>query len=74
MTGTENGGRSIGPVGVEEAVGVVYEAEQDGDRPFQGGERGGMLRLGHPRFLSLGIRMAPVLYKQTTQHSSKSSG
>jgi hypothetical protein len=48
-------------VGVEQRVGVVHEAEQDRDRLFQGGERRGMLRIGHPRFLSPGIRMASVL-------------
>ena len=43
-------------------VGVVDEAEEDGHGLFKGGEGGGMLRLGHPRFLSPGIRMAPVLH------------
>lgn len=46
---------------VDEDVGVVDEAEQDGDRLFQGGEGEGMLGLGHPKFLSSGVRMAPVL-------------
>jgi hypothetical protein len=55
---------------VEQRVGVVDEAEQDRDRPFKGCEGGGMLRMGHPRFLSPGIRMAPF-YRQTTQHASR---
>src|ERR671912_287522 len=58
------------PPRVEQRVSVVDEAEQDRDRLFQGGEGGGMLRMGHPRFLSSGIRMAPF-YSQTTQHSSR---
>ena len=49
------------PPGVEESVSVVYEAKQDGQRLFQGSEGGGMLLLGYPRFLSLGVRMAPVV-------------
>ncbi len=49
------------PPRVEQRVSIVEEAEQDRDRLFQGGEGGGMLRMGHPRFLSSGIRMAPVL-------------
>src|SRR3954470_16417451 len=49
------------PPRVEVSVGVVHEAEQDRDRPFQGSEGGSMLRLGHPMFLSLGSRMAPFL-------------
>ena len=49
------------PPRVEQRVGVVDEAEQERDRLFQGREGGDMLRIGHPRFLSLGIRMAPVL-------------
>ena len=38
--------------GVEEAVGVVYEAEKHRQSLFQVGERVGMLGVGHPRFLS----------------------
>jgi len=49
------------PPRVEGGVGVVDEAEQDRDSPFQGGEGGGMLGSGHPRFLSAGSRMAPVV-------------
>src|SRR5215210_2914058 len=47
------------PAWIEEGVGVVYEAEQYGDCLFQGVESGSMLRMGHPRFLSSGSRMAP---------------
>ena len=44
---------------VEGAVGVVDEAEQHGDRLFQGRERRGMLRSGHPGLLWSGVdRMA----------------
>src|SRR5215210_454269 len=49
------------PPRVEEGVGVIHEAEQDRDRLFQRSEGGSMLRVGHPRHLSLGIRMAPFL-------------
>ena len=48
-------------VGVEMGVSAVYETEEHGQSLFQVGERGGMLGLGHPRFLSLRVRMAPVL-------------
>jgi hypothetical protein len=55
-------GRLVGsPVGVEVSVGIVDEAEKRGHSLFNGGEGEGMLRLGHPRFPSPGIRMAPVL-------------
>ena len=37
------------PLRVEEGVSVVDEAEQNGDRPFQGREGAGMLRSGHLR-------------------------
>ena len=47
------------PAWVEEGISVVDEAEQYGDRLFQGREGGSMLRMGHPRFLSSGSRMAP---------------
>jgi hypothetical protein len=60
------------PSRVEQGVSVVDEAEQDRDRIFQGGEVGGKLRMGHPMFLSPGIRMAPF-YSQTTQHPSRSA-
>jgi hypothetical protein len=46
---------------IEERVLLVYEAEQHGQGLFQGRLARGMLHLGHPRFLSPGIRMAPVL-------------
>src|SRR5215207_4225808 len=59
------------PAWVEEGVGVVDEAEQNGDRLFQGSEGGSMLRMGHPRFLSSGSRMAPFLsHTESTQHTS----
>src|SRR5829696_3059191 len=47
--------------GVEQRVNVIHQAEQDRDRLFQRGEGGSMLSVSHPRFLSLGVRMAPVL-------------
>jgi hypothetical protein len=47
--------------GVEEAVGVVYEAEKHCQSLFQVGERVGMLGSGHPRFLSSRVRMALVV-------------
>ena len=47
------------PPGVEQRVGVVYEAEECGHGLFQGSERGGMLLLGHPGLLWSGVgRMA----------------
>ena len=48
-------------VGVEVGVGVVYEVEEHGQSLFQMRERVGMLCLGHPRFFSPGVRMAPVV-------------
>src|SRR5215207_690704 len=50
-----------GTVGVEQGVSVIYEAEEHGQSLFQVDERGGMLGLGHPRCLSLRVRMAPVV-------------
>src|SRR5215210_429579 len=49
------------PPRVEEAVGVVHEAEQHGHGLFQGRRRWGSVVVGHPVFLSPGVRMAPVL-------------
>lgn len=46
---------------VEVGVGIIYEAEQHGDRLFKGRESRSMLHLGHPEFLSLRGRMAPVV-------------
>jgi hypothetical protein len=46
-------------VRVERGVSVIYEAEEHAQSLFQVNERGGMLGLGHPRFLSLRVRMAP---------------
>ena len=48
-------------VGIEQGIGVVYEAEEHGQSLFQVGERVGMLGVGHPRFLSSGVRMAPFV-------------
>src|SRR5918994_75876 len=48
-------------VRVERGVSVIYEAEEHGQSLFQVNEGGGMLGLGHPRFLSLRVRMAPVV-------------
>jgi hypothetical protein len=41
-------------VGIEKGVGIVDKTEQDGEGLFQGGERRGMLGLGHPELLWLG--------------------
>ena len=43
---------------VEEAVGVVYEAEEHGYHFFHMGEQGGMLRVGHLLLLVVGSLMA----------------
>ena len=48
-------------VRVEMGVGIVYEAEEHAQSLFQVEERVGMLGLGHPRFLSPRVRMAPVV-------------
>ncbi len=48
-------------VGVEQCISVVYEAEEHGQSLFQVRQRVGMLLLGHPRFLSSRVRMAPVV-------------
>ena len=48
-------------MGVEEAVGVIYEAEKHGQSLFQVGLRVGMLSVGHPRFLWSRVRMAPFV-------------
>ena len=48
-------------VGIEQGIGVVYEAEEHGQSFFQVGKRGGMLGLGHERFLSSRVRMAPFV-------------
>lgn len=49
------------PIGVEMIIDVIDEAEKYGHGLFQGGEGESMLRMGHPEFLSPGIRMPPVL-------------
>lgn len=46
---------------VEEVVGIIDEAEQHGKSLFQLSCRWGKVRVGHPRCLSSGIRMALVL-------------
>ncbi|MGF1471232.1 MAG: choice-of-anchor Q domain-containing protein, partial [Rubrobacteraceae bacterium] len=49
--------------------------EEHGECLFQGSEGGSMLRMGHPRFLSSGSRMAPFLsHTESTQHTSSGSG
>ena len=48
-------------VGVEEAVSVVDEAEEHDQSLFQASRRWSSVWVGHPRFLSLGSRMAPFL-------------
>jgi hypothetical protein len=60
---------------IEEAVGVVYEAEQDGDGLFRAVEAWGKVVLGHPALLRSGnsVRMAPFLHRQTAQYSSRYS-
>ncbi len=50
------------PSRVEQALGVVDEAEQHGQRLFQGAEPRGILRSGHAELLWSGsTRMAPFL-------------
>jgi hypothetical protein len=56
-------------VGIEEGIGVVGEAKKHGYRLFQGGEGGSMLRVSHPRFLSLGFGWL-LFYRQSTQQAS----
>jgi hypothetical protein len=58
---------------IEEGVGVVYEAEQDGDGLFRAVEAWGKVVLGHPALLRSGnsVRMAPFLHRQTAQYSSR---
>jgi len=46
---------------VEVGICVIYEAEERAQSLFQVGKRGGMLGPGHPRFLSLRVRMALVV-------------
>ena len=60
---------ALSAVGIEQGIGVVYEAEEHGQSFFQMSQRVGMLGVGHPRFLSLRVRMAP-LYRQSMQRSS----
>ncbi|CAA9464191.1 MAG: hypothetical protein AVDCRST_MAG28-3758, partial [uncultured Rubrobacteraceae bacterium] len=50
---------------VEDAVGVVDEAEEDGYGLFRAVEAWGMVRLGHPALLWSGNsgRMAPFLHR-----------
>jgi hypothetical protein len=55
---------------VEDSVGVVDLAKQDGDRFFQEFGFWSMLRLGHPVLLWSGLRVALLLSQPTTQHSS----
>jgi hypothetical protein len=57
-------------MGVEQGVGVVYEAEEHAQSLFQVVEGVAMLGSGHPEFLSLRVRMAP-LYRQSMQHTSR---
>jgi hypothetical protein len=59
-------------VGIEEGIGVVGEAKKHGYRLFQGGEGGSMLRVSHPRFLSLGFGWL-LFYRQSTQQASSAS-
>ena len=57
------------PVGVEELISVVDEAEEDGHGLFQGGERVGMLGSGHPGLLWSGSgRMAYFLLSIQATH------
>ena len=48
-------------MGVEEQVGIVYEAEEHGYDFFQIAGRRGMLRVGHLLLLVVGSLMAPLL-------------
>jgi hypothetical protein len=55
--------RAIGirAAGVEEVIGIIDETEQHGKSLFQVSCRWGSVWVGHPRYLSSGIRMAFVL-------------
>jgi hypothetical protein len=55
------------PPRVEVAVGVLHEEEQHGHGLFQG-RRWGSVMVGYPMFLSVGIRMAPVLLPNHATH------
>ena len=48
-------------VGIEQAIGVVYEAEEHAQSLFQVGERVGMLGSGHPNPRRKEPRMAPFV-------------
>ena len=60
------------PFRVEEGVGVVDEAEQDGQGLFRLDEALGMVGLGHLLLLREGRLRWPPFYSQSTQHSSRS--
>jgi hypothetical protein len=55
---------------VEESVGVVYEAEQDGQSLFRSGESLGMVGVGHLLLIREGRLRWPLFYPQSTQHTS----
>jgi hypothetical protein len=56
---------------VEESVGVVYEAEQDGQSLFRSGESLGMVGVGHLLLIREGRLRWPLFYPQSTQHTSR---
>jgi hypothetical protein len=59
------------PFRVEEGVGVVDEAKQDGEGLFRSSEPLGMVGLGHQVLLREGRLRWPSFYSQSTQHSSR---
>jgi hypothetical protein len=59
------------PFRVEESVGVVDEAEQDGESLFRSGVPLGMVGVGHLSLLREGRLRWPPFYPQSTQHTSR---
>jgi hypothetical protein len=59
------------PFGVEPVVGIVEEAEEDGERLFRWGGFWSILRVGHPVLLWSGKRSGGLfLHHQTSQQTS----
>ena len=58
------------PVGVEQRVGIVDEAEEDGEALFRSGEPLGMVELGHLLLLREGRLRWPPFYSESAQHTS----
>src|SRR5215204_2218496 len=58
------------PFRVEQSIGVVDEAEHDGEGLFRSGEALGMVGVGHLLLLREGRLRWPPFYPQSTQHTS----